>query len=105
MALNALPFSLRELACRQPSGWVDSKGLGAGVAEVFDVPVGAKFVLISSTTPIYINPGAAAAVPADVTDGTASELVMEPIMLMIENFTTIGVIAPAASVVTASYYT
>lgn len=102
MALNSLPFSVRELACRQPSGWVDAKSLAANVAKTFNIPLGAKYVVFSSTSNFYVMAGGAAAVPGDVTDGTASEL--NPSMLMIEAYTTIGVISPAASVVTASYY-
>ena len=102
MPLNALPFSIRELACRPPSLHVDARSLGIATAEVFDIPPGAKYVYFKKTTDFYAKAGGAATIPGDITDGSASEL--NPTELMIEGFATIGVISPAASVVTASYY-
>ena len=89
--------------CRRPSDYVNASSLAAGVAEDTTVPVGAGKVLFSSTGNFYAKPGTgAAAVPGDVTDGTAAEL--NPSSWVVIAGDVISVIAPVACILTLSYY-
>lgn len=94
-------------ALRQ-SDWIDARVLAAGVAETFQSPVGAKYVLFSSTGDFYAKiatASTAATVPAaDVTDGTASELNAAMRQLPVEQ-AYISLIAPAAQIVTMQFFT
>lgn len=85
------------------STYVNAVGLGIAIAETVTVPDGAKFVRIKQTTDIFVNYDAAAAVPGDVTDGSASVLNPEGI-INISGVTYIGLISPAASVVTLEFF-
>lgn len=87
---------------RPASDTINAKSLAAGVAETETVPAGATFVIFSSTADFYAKTNATATVPGDVADGTASEL--NPAMWTVTGGTTISVIAPAATVVTFTYY-
>lgn len=84
------------------SNYVLSKSLAAGVAESFTVPALAKYVVFSANVDFYANNRAVAAVPGDVTDGTASEL--NPTARACTPAETISVIAPTAGIVTAAFY-
>jgi len=89
--------------CRRPSDTVNARSLAAGVAEDTTVPTGAGKVLFSSTGNFYAKMGTgAAAVPGDVTDGTAAEL--NPAGWVVDAGSIISVIAPADCVLTLSYY-
>jgi len=85
------------------STYVNAVSLGVASAETTNVPDGAKFVRIKRTTDVFVNFDAAAAVPSDVTNGTASILNPEGI-LNIDGVTYIGLISPAASIVTLEYF-
>ncbi len=92
-------FALRPATC------VLAKSLAASTAEAFTVPTGAKYVLFSATGDFYANYTTTATVPGDtaIADATASEL--NPAMRYIPaGCTSISVIAPAACVVTASFW-
>lgn len=58
---------------------VNALALAANVAKTVTIPTGANIVRIVATADIYIKSavaaGAAATVPGDTTDGTASELI------------------------------
>jgi hypothetical protein len=82
--------------------YIDARDLAANVNETHSVPVGADYVLFSTDGDFYAKPNAAAAVPGDVSDGTASQL--NPKQWSLENTTSIGLIAPAARKVTLSFY-
>lgn len=99
-----LPNAVKEYFAMPQSDWIDSKSLGIATAESFTVPANARFVLFSSTDDFYALFGTTptAAVPADVTDGSASEL--NPTMRYINGAKQISIISPAACVVTASYF-
>jgi len=88
--------------CRVPSDVVNSLALAAGVAESTTVPALAGKVFFSSTGTIYVKVGGTAAVPTDITNGTASEL--NPSCYIVSPGDVISVIAPATCIVTFSYY-
>ena len=108
MALTTkLPRSISEFFCLPPSDYVLSKTLAASVAESFGTPDGAEFVAFSSNSDFYANYTTTATVPADVTDGTASELNPTIRRLRFQDGTVIGaisVISAGAAQITASYY-
>src|SRR5207249_10304100 len=54
--------------------YVDARDLAASTNETHTVPTGADYVIFSADGDFYAKPNGAAAVPSDVTDGTASEL-------------------------------
>lgn len=89
---------------RIPPSSIMARVLAANTAESITVPTGAKVVLFSGNTPFYANCYATAAVPAaDITDGTSPEL--NPVSYILpSDVTSISVIAPAAGIVTASFY-
>lgn len=83
-----------------------SRLLGAGVAESITVPANAKYMRIAATDNTYINFNATAAVPGDVTDGTAAFLLPAGWVewIMIIGVVTISVISAGTPVVTASFW-
>lgn len=85
------------------STYVNAVSLGAASAETTDVPDKAKFVKITWTTNVFINFDAAAAVPGDVVDGTSSILNPEG-YINIDGVKYIGLISPAASIITLEYF-
>lgn len=94
-------------AALRQSDYINARVLAAGVAETFQAPAGAKYVLFSAEDTIYCKiatSSTAAAIPAaDVTDGTASE--MNPGMRILPGDQAyISVIAPRATVVTIQYF-
>lgn len=100
--MTKFPQSIRELSCLPFSDTINSVSLTAGAAEAIDIPEGASFVIFSGTGDYYIRANGTAAVPGDVTDGTASEI--NPTMRSLVNVTSLSAIAPADCVVTAAFY-
>lgn len=90
---------------RPAPSYVDARVLAANTAESQTVPTGARFVLFSSTCNFYANPTTTATVPADTTNGSASEL--NPSAWFVgppASVATISVIADVACVITFSFY-
>lgn len=96
-AANGEPASLRSAPT-----YVDARDLAANTNETHTVPAGAEGVAFSADGDFYAKPNSAAAVPGDVTDGTASEL--NPESWDLTGVTTIGLIASAARKITLSFY-
>ena len=88
--------------CRVPSDFVNARSLAAGVAETTTVPANAGKVFFSASGNFYALNNGSAAVPGDVTDGTASEL--NPACWSVAPGDVISLIAPVACVVTLAYY-
>lgn len=92
----------------EQSDVIDARVLAANTAESHTVPTGAKFVRIAADVAIYIKIGGTAAVPAaDVTDGSASELLtpnMPPMMFSLGSAAAIGLISAAIAKVTLAFY-
>lgn len=87
----------------KPSGYVLAKSLAANTAESFVVPPNAKIVLLSAAMDFYADfNGGTAAVPGDVTNGTACPL--NPSMRALKGVANISVIAPAGGVITAEFW-
>ena len=82
--------------------YIDARDLAANTNETHTVPAGADFVIFSADGDFYVKPNGAAAVPGDVTDGTASE--MNPKHWDLNGVTSIGLISSAARKVTLSFY-
>jgi hypothetical protein len=76
--------------------------LAANVAEVVTVPAGANYVLFTSTANVYVNFGAAAAVPSTEVTGTAS--VLNPGMRALDSALTIGLISAETCIVTMEFW-
>lgn len=93
-----MTFALR------PSTCVLARSMAASTAESITVPTGARFVVFSATGDFYANYTTTATVPPDtaITDACASEL--NPSARFISGVTTISVIAPSATILTASFY-
>lgn len=96
------PNSIRELGCLPFSDYIDSRELSAGVAETFTVPSEARFVVFSCGADFYARPNGVAAVPTDLSDGSASE--HNPTLRSVIGVSTIGVISTGSAVITAAYY-
>lgn len=92
----------QEIFARNPITWRDARSLAANTAESHTVPDGATQVVFSGTTNFYALANGTAAVPGDVTDGSAAEL--NPLVWLLDGVATIGLIAPAACVVTMTFY-
>lgn len=91
----------------QAPGYVDIRVLAANTAESHTVPTGAKYVLITVTGNTFINIGGTAAVAAaDVTNGTASLLMVNalPRLFELNGATAIGVIASAIQTVVLEFF-
>jgi len=93
----------RELVGLNVSNYVDARVLGVAIAESHTIPTGAKYVMFSANGDFYANFAGAAAIPAaDVTNGTAS--ILNPQLRAIGAATAIGLISPAACIVTMEFY-
>ena len=88
--------------CRVPSGYVDSFTLTAGVAVVATVPASAGKVFFSCDCDFFVKHNGAAAVPAVISDGSASEL--NPACYIISPGDTLGIVAEANGTITLTYY-
>lgn len=93
--------------------WIDARVLAAGVAETFQAPVGAKYVILSGDGAFFVKiavASTAAAVPAaDITDGTSPEQIggapfKEMRTLPGSGQAYISLISAATRIVTLSYY-
>lgn len=87
--------------------YVDARVLAANVAEQHTVPAGAAYAYLTAEMPFFIAWGAnpTAAIPgADVTDGTASALVVRDLWLPCTDIAKISLIARVAGVVTIAFY-
>lgn len=96
-------------AIRQ-SNYIDARVLAAGIAESHTVPTGAVYVIFSAFTStgaqasFWADFNGTAAIPsADITDGSGCEA--NPAVRYVKGVTTISLIAPAACIVTMSFYT
>lgn len=93
---------------RQPADYVNALSLVAGVAERVPIPQGLTFVIFSCTSNYYAKVGdssVTAAVPSDITDGTASEL--NPLSYNLNGnagWTHISVVSASNSIATMSFY-
>ena len=82
--------------------YIDARDLAASTNETHTVPAGADFVIFSADGDFYAKPNGAAAIPGDVTDGSASEL--NPVIWDLNGVTSIGLIASSGRKVTLSFY-
>ena len=82
--------------------YIDARDLAASTNETHTVPAGADYVIFSADGDFYAKPNGAAAIPSDVTDGTASEL--NPVIWDLTAVTSLGLISSAARKVTLSFY-
>lgn len=104
----ARDFGGNNTMIRPAPAHVDVRVLAASTNESHTPPTGADLVVFSSDGTFYARPNATAAVPgADVTDGTGSE--MNPVAWELRTkegtaVTAINLIAPAARIVTMSFY-
>jgi hypothetical protein len=89
--------------------WIDSRALGVTTAETVQAPAGAKYVRIAADGVVYAKIAAAstaAAIPTDITDGTASECLSGAgdWRILPGDPPYISLISAAARVVTLSFY-
>lgn len=101
----------RGVTALQPSDYIDARVLTAATSERHTIPDGAGYVSIRTTDDIYVKFGdntVTATVPAgDVTDGTASEIVMaeERMVFRIPAAATdMALISSGTPTVTLSFY-
>lgn len=91
---------------RWSSEYVNARVVLASIEEKETIPSDYNMVVINSTAPVYVKIGdssVAASIPADVSDGTASEL--NPTSYAIKSDqTTISIISPSNCIVTLAYY-
>lgn len=108
--ISPLPINLEDAINFPSADGVNSVSLANGVAESITIPSGALLVRLVGTSDFYINPWATAAIPTDITNGTAAELVKasggaEKWYSLKPDITALSVITSAAScIVTASFY-
>lgn len=100
--MKILPTSIGEYFALPPSDYCNSIDLVSGQAESMTVPETAKYALFASSGDFYVNYSAVAAVPGDVTDGSAAEL--NPTMRYVTGINSISLVAPSDCNVTVSYY-
>ena len=102
--LNLKPAaSGQNVWARTAPGHVNNLVLAASTVETNAVPTSARFVFFASTGNFYARPDGTVTVPgADITDGTGGEVT--PTVWDVSTVTNIMVIAPAACVVTLSFY-
>jgi len=89
------------------SSYVNSLSLGIATAESATIPTGAKYIRFKATTLAYADFVTTAAVPADVTDGSAPMILPAGLateVIPLSGVTAISLISPAASVVTMEYW-
>lgn len=95
------------LAFPVPTDYVDARVLAANTAETLTKPTGAKFLRLRGNLLFYYNFNTTAAVPAaDITNGTASVAVGASafVEFSVENIASVSVVAPAATIVTAEWW-
>lgn len=89
------------------SDYVDARVLAAAVAEPLPVPATARFLRLSGNGVFYYNTRAAAIVPAaDISDGSSPICIAAGVsrLICLDGITSISVIAPAATVVSAEWF-
>lgn len=101
--LVAFPQGYNEIPRPVPQS-VMSRSLAASTAEDITPPTDARYVVFSATANYYVNAFATATVPADVTNGTASELNPSGYSFNPNELPTFSVISPVACVITAAFY-
>lgn len=85
------------------SGSVNSVSLAAGTAKSISIPSGAANVRFSANTDFYATfDGTTAAVPGDVTNGSAACL--NPDYRTLDGVTAISVISASGGIVTAEFW-
>lgn len=110
-SLEILPLDPGSSPTRVPSNdGVMARALAAAVAENIAVPAGARYARLAATQDIFATYGSTtsvAAIPGDVTDGSASELLpygREHWRFLGSDVTGISVIASSAPIVTATFF-
>jgi hypothetical protein len=110
-SLEVLPFDPGSSPTRVPSSdGVMARALSAAAAENIAVPTGARYVRLVATQDIFVTYGSTAsvaAIPGDVTDGTASELLpygREHWRFLGSDVTGISVIASSSPIATATFF-
>ena len=108
-SLEVLPFNPGSSPTRVPStDGVMARSLAAATAESIAVPSGARYVRLVATQDIFAAYGSAvAAIPGDVTDGTASELLpygRDHWRFLGSDVTSISVIGSSTPIVTATFF-
>lgn len=102
---SLIPFPVGYSEIPRPiSQSVMSRALAASVAEDITPPAGSSRVVFSATANFYVNAYATATVPADVTNGTASELNPSGYSFNVNELPTFSVISDVACVITAAFY-
>ncbi len=102
-ALTMRPSANGDLTfARSAPLYIDARDLAASTNETHTVPAGADYVIFSADGDFFAKPNGAAAIPGDVTDGSASEL--NPVIWDLSGVTTIGLIANAVRKITLSFY-
>ena len=84
--------------------WVDSLSLAANTAESYTVPADIGYLIITGTNGFYLDVNGTAAVPGDVTDGTAAFYVPSAAEFVVSVGEVISVISTSATVVTFAGY-
>lgn len=108
MAVNELKMSVTNGGyvsyLRNAPSYIDARSLAATTNETVTIPALATKVIFSANGDFYANPNSGtAAVPGDVTDGTASELNPIGYSNLVAGGT-FGLIAPVATIVTMAFY-
>lgn len=86
-----------------PPDFVNARLLAANVAENVDVPPGARIAVFSATGDFYARyDNGTAAVPGDVTDGSAAEL--NPVARYLDGVTRISLVSAATPIITVAFY-
>lgn len=106
--MKAMPRALDFAASLPLSDYNDARVLSASTAETVSVPADAQYALLTtkSGVDIWINSkGAAAAVPSgDVTDGSASQLVLTPQMVKVTPKGTLSVISEVVTTLSIAWF-
>jgi len=84
--------------------WVDSRALGAGVAENYTIPTTIGYVIMSADNGFYFNTNGTASVPGDLSDGSASMYVPSSFEGVVDSSDVISLFAVGATVVTIACY-
>lgn len=106
LGINAASHGNQSARIAPVPDYVDARVLGVATNEDHTVPSGVRWVIFSANGDFYAKAGGTAAVPAaDVTDGSGSQLNPSAWELPRDgSVATIGLIAPAATVVTMAFY-
>lgn len=104
-----MPATISNIAqLREPSDYVNALSLVANVSERIPIPSERTFAVFSCTSNYYVKAGdssVTAAVPGDVTNGSASEL--NPLSFILpesSGYTHLAVVTPQDAICTISFY-